>query len=300
MKKYDTIVSTFTCSVPMLEDASAYVELDLLIVLKDGKYGLEYKENHYTSCISDLGYYTKTVIPCIHDNLFCDSHGYCSYLIMVNKGKQGMIRLQISDNRGEFLVIAKEILPSVYDQIVNCLDTPAIILLYQAEKVLYYDTNRNIIGGPYDSIQGLYYNVWGCWNGNQQQILCCDESITFYQPEIGWKYDFFCRYEDGCIFKVSKIEKHIDDLECRLVFYSDSEQKIYKTKLYDQISFFALDDGCGCLKATEIHLIDSDRMKRIKPTNIFVDNVDVSQFVEEDMEGSDEFSGVVSTMEIKL
>jgi len=153
--------------------------------------------------------------------------------------------------------------------------------LYQAGKVLYYDTIKNAIGGPYDAIQGLCYNVWGCWNGNQQQILCCDEGIIFYQPEIGWKYDYLCRYGEGYIFKVSKIERYIDDFECRLVFYSELEQKIYKTKLFNQISIFALDDGCGCLKATEIHMIDHNEMKIIKATNVFIEDFDVERFMNE-------------------
>ncbi len=290
MKNYDIVVSSFKCTVPMIEDISEYVEVDLLIVSKDGKFGLEYKTDFYFEEIANEGCFTKTVIPCIHDNLFCDYQGDCSYLIMVNNGKQGMVYLQASDIKGGILVTAREILPCVYDRITNCLDTPSIILLYQAGKVLYYDISRNVIGGPYDAIQGLCYNVWGCWNGNQQQILCCDEGITFYQPEIGWKYDYLCRYDDGCIFKVSKFERYIDDFECRLVFYSESEQKIYKTNLYDQIGIFALDDGCGCLKATEIHMIDHNEMKRIKATNLFVANIDISRFVEEDMGGLDEFS----------
>ena len=284
MKKYDTIVSTFTCSVPMLEDASVYVELDLLIVLKDGKYGLEYIADCYAACRPDVGYYTKTVIPCIYDNLFCDSHGYCSYFIMVNKGKQGMICLQVLDIRGEFLVIAKEILPSVYDQIVNCLDTPAIILLYQAGKVLYYDICKEKLCGPYDAVQGLYYNVFGCWKGNHQQILCAAEDIEFYQPEPGWKYDFLCRYENGCIFKVSKIDKTIDDLEGRLVFYSEHNQKVDYTGVYEQISVFTLDDGYGCLKATEIHFINYDKISKILTAKIFVDDSDIMQFIKEEME----------------
>lgn len=284
VKNDKTIICSFRCLVPMIEDNSEHIEIEMLIVSKDGKYGLEYIIESCVDEIDNVGLNSRTIIQCVNDNLFCDSLGHCSYLIVVNEGKQGLITLQAKEIRGGFMVITKEIFPCVYDQIINCPDTPSIILLYQAGKVLYYDICKKICCGPFDAIQGLYCNVFGCWKGNQQQIRCSDEEIEFYHPELGWKYDFLCRYDNGSVFKVSKIDKTIDDLEGRLVFYSEDEQKVYYTGIYEQISIFALDDGYSCFKATEIHLINNNEIRKIVATKIFVDDSDIMRFKNEEAE----------------
>lgn len=89
-------------------------------------------------------------------------------------------------------------------------------------------------------------------------------------------------YGDVCIFKVTEEEKRMDDLSARLVIYFDCTQKNYYTKIYDQISAFALYDGCGCLKATEIHLIRNDEFKKILSINVFVGDIDIDQFMQKE------------------
>lgn len=282
MIQYDNIISSFLCVVPLIEDPLESIEVDLCIVSYNDKYGLIYKEDMICRELGKSINREQMVLPCVNENIFCDGIRYIGNLIIVNNGKQGLTSLQAAACQGGFTVIAKELLPCIYDQITNCLDTLSIMLLYQGGKVLYYDVDSNEISVPYDEVQSIHFGILGCWEENKQKIVNLYSDVELYQPELGWKYDFLCRYDNGCVFKVAKNGRTVDDLSARLVFYSDCHQKVCYTKIYDQISVFALDDGCGCLKATEIHLISNDEMEIISATNVFISSSNIDRFIKKE------------------
>lgn len=281
MVKYDFDIDTERCILPLTGNPGKYVEVTLARVSYCGKLGLTHYEDEFPDEDSDEFSFEEVVIPFVYDDLVMKYVVDGGYVITKKYGYKGLQALKAVEVDGQIEVYAKPLLTCEYDQIVGCLGA---FLLYRGEHVMYYDIEKDMISEHYDGIQELYANILGCWLGNRQIIVNLNCDVELYQPERHWKYDFLCRYDNGCIFKVTKNGRTIDDLSARLVFYSDYYQKVCYTKIYDQISVLALDDGCGCLKATEIHLISNDKMEKISATKIFVSDLDIDKCLKAESE----------------
>jgi len=281
MVNYDFIIDAERCNLPLTGNPGKYVEVTLARASYCGKLGLTHYEDEFPDEDSDEFSFEEVVIPFVYDDLVMKYVVDGGYVITKKYGYQGLQVLKAVEVDGQIEVYAKQLLTFEYDHIVGCLGA---FLLYRGDHVMYYDIEKDVISEHYDGIQELYANVLGCWLGNRQIIVNLNSEVELYQPERHWKYDFLCRYDNGCVFKVTKNGRTIDDLSARLVFYSDYYQKVYYTKIYDQISVLALDDGYSCFKATEIHLINNNEIRKIVATKIFVDDSDIMRFKNEEAE----------------
>lgn len=252
---YDSVVHSFFCYMCMTDESSESIRVELAIVEKAGKYGLVQVHQLLLENTDDSCYHEELIIPCVFENLYYPEIAGVSCLFVVQDGKHGVLSMKaIKVMEGAELVI-KEWIPCRYDQIHYNYDCPAAFLMRRKGKEYYYDLYYDEISKPYDLVQCLYPNILACWEWKRQIIINLNDEAEFYQPEDGWRYQYACRYKEGCIFRITKEEATLKPAPVRLGFYSETKRSFYCTEIFEQAKIIAADIGQGTFCVAKIEVL---------------------------------------------